>query len=276
MDGSGQRAPELQSRDSRVSARGWFLLARFRLPLEAIQSTNEPQPWRTRHRPSPVHSSKRRRAARRPRPWPPPPPSPRPRPTRGVPPPRPPRPLPRRGDPRLASSRRTRPPSGARGRSSPPGPPRTGRAGARSGTTPAGARRATAPRAGRRGRQAPARRRRASPPPLDGKRELRSVVSSPLLELLLEAFSLCAMSFIRPMPKQTEHLGSRPILGKDWGVSVRCCDRTIHACSRILAKSWCTSGTCILLFLSLLHLCHLNANEPAMLCPTKIFTATKS
>ena len=43
------------------------------------------------------------------------------------------------------------------------------------------------------------------------------------------------------MPKQVENWGSRPVLGKDWGESARCCDKTIDACSRIFATAWFTS-----------------------------------
>ena len=54
---------------------------------------------------------------------------------------------------------------------------------------------------------------------------------------------LTTSNHCRPMPKQVENWGSRPIVGKDWGDSICCCDGTVDACSRIFAMSWFTSGT---------------------------------
>jgi len=43
------------------------------------------------------------------------------------------------------------------------------------------------------------------------------------------------------MPRQVENWGSRPILGKDWGDSTKCCNETVDTCSTIFAKAWFTS-----------------------------------
>lgn len=45
-----------------------------------------------------------------------------------------------------------------------------------------------------------------------------------------------------PMPtKPAENWGSRPIEGKDWGESDRCCDKTCDVCQKIMAQAWFAS-----------------------------------
>lgn len=44
-----------------------------------------------------------------------------------------------------------------------------------------------------------------------------------------------------PMPRQVENWGSRPIVGKDWGDSIMCCEAMIEACNSVFANSWFTS-----------------------------------